>query len=234
MNCGFGKKNKTQSFQKLFSGGYLFVFVEYLCKRSPKIKTKNIKNYSSILAIVNHRNWLDDSPPLNYWYRCSFILILILHFLFLTCLTVNRGGVKDTRQEAKETKKFRGQGQTLSRPRTTDTGASVLEKQVFKKFFQVISKNRSSKIFFRRKRSPKIFFSRDLHLRKIKKGLHKFPARFLALSNNISTVQKIVLSSSRGQGNFRGLEASRPRPKTRTSKCVLEAKDVLEDSTSDC
>ena len=39
---------------------------------------------------------------------------------------------------------------------------------------------------------------------------------------------KILLFSSRGQGNFRGLEASRPR----TSKCVLEAKDVLEDSTS--
>ena len=33
-----------------------------------------------------------------------------------------------------------------------------------------------------------------------------------------------MLSSSRGQGNFRGLEASRPRQ--RTSKCVLE------DSTS--
>ena len=45
-------------------GGHLFVFVEYLCKRSPKIKTKNIKNHNSILAIVNHRNWLDDSPPL--------------------------------------------------------------------------------------------------------------------------------------------------------------------------
>ena len=57
-------KNKTQSFQKLFSGGHLFVFVEYLCNRSPKIKTKNIKNYSSILAIVNHWNWLDDSPLL--------------------------------------------------------------------------------------------------------------------------------------------------------------------------
>ena len=41
---------------------------------------------------------------------------------------------------------------------------------------------------------------------------------------------KIVLSSSRGQGNIRGLEASRQRP--RTSKCVLETKDVLEDSTS--
>ena len=47
-----------------------------------------------------------------------------------------------------------------------------------------------------------------------------------------------MLSSSRGQGNFRGLEASRPRtrplrPRPRTSKCVLEAKDVLKDSTSD-
>ena len=52
-------------------------------------------------------------------------------------------------------------------------------------------------------------------------------------SNEISTVQKIVLSSSRGQGNFRGLEASWPRPRPRTSKCVLEAKDVFEDSTSD-
>ena len=43
---------------------------------------------------------------------------------------------------------------------------------------------------------------------------------------------KIELFSSRERGNFRGLEASRPR----TSKCVLEdvfeAKDVLEDSTS--
>ena len=37
-----------------------------------------------------------------------------------------------------------------------------------------------------------------------------------------------MLSSSRGQGNFWGLEASRPR----AWKCVLEAKDVLEDSTS--
>ena len=74
-----------------------------------------------------------------------------------------------------------------------------------------------------------------------KKGVRKFSARFLAFSNKISTVQKIVLSSSRGQGNFWGLEASRPRtwpsrPKPRTSKRVLEdvleAKDVLEDSTS--
>ena len=80
-----------------------------------------------------------------------------------------------------------------------------------------------------------------------KNGARKFSAWFLAFSNEISTVQKIVLSSSRGQANFRGLEASRPRPRPRTwpsrprprprtSKCVLEdvleAKDVLEDSTS--
>ena len=89
-------------------------------------------------------------------------------------------------------------------------------------------KKKVFKIFFQAKKVFKIFFPGDFHLRKTKKGVHKFSARFLALSNKISTVQKIVLSSSRGQGNFRGLEASRPR----TWKCVLEAKDVLEDSTS--
>ena len=54
----------------------------------------------------------------------------------------------------------------------------------------------------------------------------RFPENFQAL-HKILTNQKIVLSSSRGQANFRGLEASRPRQ--RTSKCVLEVKDVLKD-----
>ena len=43
--------------------------------------------------------------------------------------------------EAKDTKKFlgQGQGQTLSRPRTKDTDANVSpQKNVFKIFFQVI------------------------------------------------------------------------------------------------
>ena len=70
-----------------------------------------------------------------------------------------------------------------------------------------------------------------LQLRKTKKVFANFPRGFW----RFPTVQKIVLSSSRGQGNFRGLEASRSRP--RTSNCVLEdvleAKDVFEDSTSD-
>ena len=61
----FGGKNKTQSFQKVFVGGYFLVFVKYLCNRSLIIKTKNIKNYSLILAIINHQNWIDDSPPLS-------------------------------------------------------------------------------------------------------------------------------------------------------------------------
>ena len=51
-------RTKLSVLKKLFSGGHLFVFVKYLCNRSPKIKTKNIKNYSSILAIVNHWNGL--------------------------------------------------------------------------------------------------------------------------------------------------------------------------------
>ena len=109
---------------------------------------------------------------------------------------------------------FRGQGQ-----RSRIQAQVFSKKKVFKKIFKLFSKKGLQK-----------FFSGDFHLRKTKKGLRKFSARFLALSNKISTAQKIVLSSSQGQSNFRGLEASRPRP--RTSKSVLEAKDVLEDSTS--
>ena len=82
-NCSLGGKNKTQSFQKLFVGGYLFVFVEYLCNCSLKIKTKNIKNYRSILASVNHRNWLDDSPPLigTYVDNCQNVVFVCFSML---------------------------------------------------------------------------------------------------------------------------------------------------------
>ena len=60
-----------------------------------------------------------------------------------------------------------------------------------------------------------------------KKGLHKFfrrspktrsPKIFSGDLQNFSNSKNTALFSSRGQGNFRGLEASRPR----TSKCVLE------------
>ena len=89
---------------------------------------------------------------------------------------------------------------------------------------QVFSKKKSSK-FFSGGKGLKTFFSGNLQLKNTKKGLLKFSAKFLTFFNKISTIQKIVLSSSREQGNFRGLGASRPRP--RTSKCVFE------DSTSD-
>ena len=110
-----------------------------------------------------------------------------------------------------EDRHSRGQGQECSRPRprTKDTSASALQKK---------KKKRSSQKFF--ERSPRKYV-----FQKIFQALHK-----------ILIIQKVVLSSSRGQANFRGLEASRPRPRPRTSKCVLEdvleAKDVLEDSTS--
>ena len=64
-----------------------------------------------------------------------------------TGLETCRDGVEDTKLEAKDTKKIRGQGQgqpfrgqNLSRPRTgmleaKDTSASVLKKKGFQKIF---------------------------------------------------------------------------------------------------
>ena len=128
-----------------------------------------------------------------------------------------------SRPRPRTQKKFRGQGQgqTLSRPRprTKDTDASVLKKKkkCRQNFFQAISKKRSSKFFFRR----------SLREETKKRSLQIFRKVSGVFQRNFNGL-KILLSSNRGQGNFRGLEASRPR----TSKCVLEAKDVLEDSTS--
>ena len=118
-------------------------------------------------------------------------------------------------------RKARGQrhkkirGKTLSRPRTGMLEAKA-KNQGHKRKCPPPQKKRSSQKFFRRSPQKNVF-------QKFFQALHK-----------ILTIQKLVLSSSRGQANFRGLEASRPRLKT--SKCVLkdvhEAKDVLENSTS--
>ena len=113
-------------------------------------------------------------------------------------------------------KKIRGQGQgqsfrgqTLSRPRTgmleakaKDQGrkAQVLSQ---KKKEKGLHKNFSGDLKKKKKRSSQKFFKRS----PLKQVFQKF---FQAL-HNILTFQKIVLSSSRGQANFRGLEASRPR-----------------------
>ena len=169
------------------------------------------------------------------WNKIFYLLINALHHHYV--IGDIKGGVEDTmieaKAKAKDTKKFQGEGQTLSRPRprTKDSGASALQKKKgFQKNFSSNLKKKVFKNFFQAKKAIKNFFSGNFLLRKTKNSLRKFSARFLALSNKILTVQKIVLSSSRRQGNFRGLEALRPRP--RTSKSVLEAKDILVDSTS--
>ena len=139
-----------------------------------------------------------------------------------TLLVITRGRVEDTRLEAKDTKKSeamakdslsedrhsRGQGQECSRPRTKDTSASALQKKkkkgLHKKFLGDLKKKKKKK----RKVFTKIF-----------QALHK-----------ILTIQKIVLSSSRGQASFRGLDlrgqglqnvSSRPRTSSRTPPLVI-------------
>ena len=106
-----------------------------------------------------------------------------------------------------EDRHSRGQGQECSRPRRRPRTAfprtelsrpriGMLEakaKDQRHKHKCSPKKKRSSQKFFRRSPQKNIF-------QKIFQALHK-----------ILTIQKILLSSSRGQANFRGLEASRPR-----------------------
>ena len=117
-----------------------------------------------------------------------------------------RSGVEDTRFEAKDknTKKTCGQGQA----------------QPF--WRQTLS----------RPRTEMLDAKHQTHRRKEenKKRSSKFSARFLAFSNKISTIQKKCCSRAEDKAIFKDLRLSRPRPKT--SKCVLETKDVLKDSTS--
>ena len=98
--------------------------------------------------------------------------------------------------------KARGQGQghkknLRPRPRTAFPRTDTLEaKDQGHKRKCSPKQKRSSQKFFKRSPQTNVF-------QKIFQALHK-----------ILTIQKIVLSSSRGQANFRGLEVSRPRPRT--------------------
>ena len=105
------------------------------------------------------------------------------------------------------------------------------------KNFEIKAKDRPSRgqgprtqtqVFSKKKMVFKNFFSGDLYLRKPKKKSLQIFCKVSGVFQQNFNGSKVVLSSSRGQGNLQGLEASRPRP--RTSKCVLEAKDVLDDS----
>ena len=113
----------------------------------------------------------------------------------------NRGGVEDKRLEAKakDTKK-----NPRPRPRTAFPRTDTLEAKDRNARGQgqeprtqsASALQKKKKFFFKRSPLKNVF-------QKIFQALHK-----------ILTFQKIVLSSSRGQAYFRGLEASRPRPRT--------------------
>ena len=76
-----------------------------------------------------------------------------------------RGGVEDTRLEAKDTKKFRGQGHRRK--------CSPKKRKFSKKIFKQSHKKGLQKFFSGEKGLQK-FFSDNFHLRKTEKGLRKF------------------------------------------------------------
>ena len=115
---------------------------------------------------------------------------------------MRRGGVEDTRLEAKDTKKFQGQGHRRK---------CSPKKKDLEKFF---SGDLKRKVF-------KNFFSGNLYWRKPKERSSQIFRKVSGVFQRNFNGSKIVLSSSRGQSDFRGLEAWKLRP--RTSKCVLEA-----------
>ena len=134
--------------------------------------------HSAFWSICQWKGYsLSPSPRLRYcWYPMRTKPYLL-----------TRGGVEDTRLEAKakDTKKIRGQGQpfrgqTLSRPRTRmleamakDQGhkrkCSPKKKMVFTKIFQAISK---------KKKGLHRNFSSDLHKKTFSKKFFKRFTKF--------------------------------------------------------
>ena len=109
--------------------------------------------FSSILFVFSSRVSFYSSILIkSLWSNyCKVELLRSLSLFIISKVISNRGGVEDTRLEAKakdspsEDRHFRGQGLEClrPRPRTKDTNASVLQKKkkekVLQKFFQAIS-----------------------------------------------------------------------------------------------
>ena len=153
----YGTRTRTTQKTRRFSARFAVLigsgFPHLFC-----IKTRLFADVNHCNAqIINYKNGLPvtEIPLYSRNYVLSGISILI-NFKNISSdddvnntTVITRGGVEDTRFEAKDTKKSeatdslsqdrpsRGQGQKCSRPRTKDTGASVLQKK------------RSSKKFFR-------------------------------------------------------------------------------------
>ena len=92
-------------------------------------------------------------------------------------------------------------GQTLSRPRIGMLEAKAMDSH------KCSPKKRSLKKFF-------FYFFGNLQIKRSSKN-------FLGDLHNFY-IRKIMLSLSREQGNFRGLEASRPRTSSRTPPLLLK------------
>ena len=115
--------------------------------------------------------------------------------------------IQGSRPKAKDTKN--------PRPRTAIPRTDPLEAKDRNARGQGQGSRTQVQVFSKKKIFKKI--SQAFFGKKKRKDLQN---NFSGEVQNFNPSKNSVLSSSRGQGNFRGLEASRPRP--RTSKCVLE------------
>ena len=147
----------------------------------------------------------------------------------------DRGGVEDTTLEARprtqknfEAKDRPSRGQGQGHRRKCSPKKEGFQKNFFKRSQKKVFKN-----FFQAKKVFKKFFSGNFHLRETKKrSLQIFCEVSGAFQQNFNS-SKNSAASSRGQSSFQGLEASRPRTSKSVLEDVLEAMDVLKDSTSD-
>ena len=139
-------------------------------------------------------------------------------------MTISKGGVEDTRLEVDDVDndnynkqrwsrghEARGQGHKKNpRPRTALPRTDPLEAKDRNARGQGQGPRTQAQVFAKKKGLQKNFPAISKKSSKIfscvlqKKRLLKF---FFQAIYKISTIQKKVLSSSRGQGNFRGLEA---------------------------
>ena len=119
---------------------------------------------------------------------------------------MSRGGVEDTRLEAKakvkDTKKIRGQGQgqpfrgqTLSRPRTGMLEAKAKDQGHKRKCSPKKKKKRSSQKFFRRSPKKKVFT-------KIFQAISKKKKVFTKIFQAISTKKRFLKNFSSAPQNF--------------------------------
>ena len=154
----------------------------------PELKTRY-----SILAF---RQWMQD----NLEDLAGFIWTF-LHSSTVFCIIASIS--RPNYQKWSRGHKARGQGhKKISRPRTKDTDASVLQKKGPQNFFSGDLKKKVFKNFFQAKKVFKNFFQAiSTRGNQKKRSLQIFRKVSGVFQRNFNG-SKIVLSSSQGQGNF--------------------------------